>query len=164
MKKHHLLIVFAILLSPLLIIQLLQPQNATTPSPYTSNERFPDRTSDKLSTTVAIDDQAIKTAVRNRRSNVQVHSSGKVSRILPDDTKGSRHQRFIIKISTGQTVLIAHNIDLAPRINTLKVGDIIEFYGVYEWNDKGGVVHWTHHDPNNRHIHGWIHHDGQTYQ
>lgn len=161
MKKILIPIGIAILLLPFI---LNQQDSSVSQSPHISHDLSLDRVKVDPPPPVAIDDQAIKTAVRNRQSNVQVRSSGTVSRILPDDTKGSRHQRFIIKISTGQTVLIAHNIDLAPRINTLKVGDIIEFYGVYEWNDKGGVVHWTHHDPNNRHIHGWIHHDGQTYQ
>ena len=35
---------------------------------------------------------------------------------LPDDNKGTRHQRFILKLSSGQTLLVAHNIDLADKI------------------------------------------------
>ncbi|MGS0673803.1 DUF3465 domain-containing protein [Shewanella sp. 0m-4] len=97
-------------------------------------------------------------------SNLQVQSSGVVSKVLADDDKGSRHQRFIVTLPHGQTVLVAHNIDLAPRIADLNVGDSVEFYGEYEWNDRGGVVHWTHHDPRGRHIGGWLKHNGQTYQ
>ncbi|ABZ78056.1 putative cold-shock DNA-binding domain protein [Shewanella halifaxensis HAW-EB4] len=97
-------------------------------------------------------------------SNLQVQSRGVVSKVLADDNKGSRHQRFILTLPHGQTVLVAHNIDLAPRISDLNVGDSVEFYGEYEWNKRGGVVHWTHHDPQGRHIGGWLKHNGQTYQ
>ncbi|WP_312209082.1 DUF3465 domain-containing protein, partial [Acinetobacter variabilis] len=27
-----------------------------------------------------------------------------------------------------------------------------------------GVIHWTHHDPSNKHISGWLKHQGKTYQ
>ncbi|MDE1266260.1 DUF3465 domain-containing protein, partial [Vibrio aestuarianus] len=37
-------------------------------------------------------------------------------------------------------------------------------YGEYEWNKKGGVMHWTHNDPNNKHPHGWLKHNGKTYE
>ena len=107
---------------------------------------------------------SISSAYKTKASDVQVNSSGIVVKILPDDNKGSRHQRFILKLSTGQTVLIAHNIDLAPKIKTISVGDSVEFYGEYEWNNKGGVVHWTHHDPAGRHKGGWLKHDGVLHQ
>jgi len=83
---------------------------------------------------------------------------------LPDDTSGSRHQRFILKLSSGQTLLVAHNIDLAPRISSLRVGDAVQFYGEYEWNQKGGVLHWTHRDSRGSHVAGWLRHQGKTYQ
>lgn len=103
-------------------------------------------------------------AINHRQSDVQVMGSGKVIHILPDDNKGSRHQKFIVKIQEGKTILIAHNIDLAPRINNLSKGDKITFFGEYEWTEKGGVVHWTHHDPNGYHIDGWLKHKNKTYQ
>jgi hypothetical protein len=109
-------------------------------------------------------DQAITNAYQNRLSDIQVSGSGKVSRILRDDNEGSRHQRFILRLSSGQTLLIAHNIDLAPKINTLQEGDVVQFFGEYEWNSKGGVVHWTHHDPGGSHVGGWLKHDGRKYE
>ena len=109
-------------------------------------------------------ENALNNAYENRRSNIQVQDTGVVVKILPDDLAGSRHQRFILTMSDGQTVLIAHNIDLAPRINGLRTGDVVAFYGEYEWNKKGGVIHWTHHDPNGRHIGGWLEHDGKKYR
>jgi hypothetical protein len=87
-----------------------------------------------------------------------------VIRVLADDLDGSRHQRFIVQLASGQTLLITHNIDIAPRITGVKVGDSVSFYGEYVWNEKGGVIHWTHHDPQRRHVAGWVIHDGKTYK
>ncbi len=103
-------------------------------------------------------------AWNNEQSDTQVEGSGTVIRLLPDDNDGSRHQRFILKLPSGQTVLMAHNIDLAPRIPALAAGDRVEFCGEYEWNRKGGVIHWTHRDPAGRHPGGWLKHRDKTYQ
>ena len=110
------------------------------------------------------DDQHIAQAYANRQSNLQVRGEGIVRRILSDDTRGRRHQRFILELASGQTLLMAHNIDIAPRIEGLREGDTVAFYGEYEWNDRGGVIHWTHHDPDGRHADGWLKHNGITYQ
>lgn len=109
-------------------------------------------------------DAIIYNAFLNHISDLQVSGQGIVIKILPDDNVGSRHQKFIIKLSSGQTLLIAHNIDLSNRIGSLREGDSIEFYGEYEWNDKGGVIHWTHRDPNGYHEDGWLQHNGKKYQ
>lgn len=109
-------------------------------------------------------DQGLAAAIESHRSNVQVEGSGRVTRVLADDNDGSRHQRFIVQLGTGQTVLVAHNIDLASRVASLKVGDPVEFNGEYEWNARGGVIHWTHRDPRGSHADGSIKHEGRTYQ
>ena len=109
-------------------------------------------------------DAVIATAFSNHTSNLQVSGQGIVIKLLPDDNRGSRHQKFILKLANGLTLLVAHNIDLAPRINSLREGDTVEFYGEYEWNERGGVIHWTHRDPNGRHVAGWLRHQGQRYQ
>jgi len=106
----------------------------------------------------------LQNAYRHGLSNIQVKAFGRVIKILKDDNKGSRHQRFILSFPSGQTVLIAHNIDLAPKIDNLKIGDTIYFFGEYIWNKKGGVIHWTHHDPGGRHVAGWLKHQGHIYQ
>jgi Protein of unknown function (DUF3465) len=103
-------------------------------------------------------------AFEARDSGKQVTGSGVVTRILADDNDGSRHQRFILRLESGQTVLVAHNIDVAPRLAGLKNGDSVAFNGEYEWNARGGVVHWTHHDPDGSHVAGWLKHGGRTYQ
>jgi hypothetical protein len=108
-------------------------------------------------------DAALARAWEDGSSGVRVSGRGRVTRILGDDSLGDRHQRFVLALDSGQTILIAHNIDLAPRVEPLREGDLVEFNGEYEWNDKGGIVHWTHHDPQGRQAGGWLRHDGRTY-
>jgi len=117
-----------------------------------------------LSLSSNANDAQLRQAYQNQISDLQVQGYGFVSRLLSDDNKGSRHQRFILKLQNQQTILIAHNIDLAPKIHGLKIGDRVDFNGEYEWNKKGGVIHWTHHDPANRHEGGLLKHYGKVYQ
>jgi Protein of unknown function (DUF3465) len=114
--------------------------------------------------TATLVDDPIRRAFASRASDVQVEGEGKVISILVDDLDGSRHQRFIVQLASGQTLLITHNIDIAPRIIGLKAGDSVSFNGEYVWNEKGGVIHWTHHDPQGRHVAGWVIHNGKTYK
>lgn len=109
-------------------------------------------------------DEALARAFKQRTSNIQVEGRGIVRRVLSDDNDGSRHQRFVVALASGQTLLIAHNIDLAQRVAGLRKGDVVSFSGEYEWNAEGGVIHWTHRDPNERHPAGWIKHNGKVYQ
>ena len=102
----------------------------------------------------------IAQAVAQRESGFMVTVDARVKKTLPDDNEGSRHQRFLIDLSSGHTLLVAHNIDLAERI-PLGRGDAVRVHGQYEWNEKGGVLHWTHHDPAKRHEGGWIEFEGR---
>lgn len=125
------------------------------------------KSSDFIQTSLAksdLDNTTLANAYRNHKSNIQVSGSGRIIRILADDTNGRKHQKFILQIASGQTLLISHNIDLASRIDSLSEGDTVDFFGEYEWNSKGGVIHWTHHDPGGHHISGWLKHNGTTYQ
>jgi len=110
------------------------------------------------------DEAAIAQAFNSHRSGVEVTGSGVVERLLPDDDSGGRHQRFILRLTSGQTLLVAHNVDIASRVQDLKVGDTVQFKGQYEWNSQGGVIHWTHHDPTGTHQLGWLKHGGKLYE
>lgn len=109
-------------------------------------------------------DELLRRAFANHESSLQVQGGGVVQRVLSDDNNGSRHQRFILQLASGQTLLVAHNIDLAPRVAGISAGDRVEFNGEYEWSAQGGVMHWTHRDPQGRHEGGWLRHGGRTYQ
>lgn len=103
-------------------------------------------------------------AYNDKVAKLQIKAQGTIVKILKDDLEGSRHQRLLLRVNDNQTVLIAHNIDLAPRIPNPEVGGVVEFYGEYVWNNKGGVIHWTHKDPSGRHVDGWLKYQGKTYQ
>jgi hypothetical protein len=102
-------------------------------------------------------------AFEQRARDTWVIGAGTVERILRDDTKRPRHQRFVLQSDGGPTLLLAHNIDLAPRV-PLRRGDRIAFRGQYAWNDQGGVVHWTHRDRRDRKAGGWIRWKGQNFR
>jgi hypothetical protein len=110
-----------------------------------------------------ISNDAIEQAFKTKKSDVQVSGKGVVIKQLKPDNKGSRHQKFLVRINAQQMLLFAHNIDLAPEV-PLQVGDEISFYGEYVYNPKGGIIHWTHHAPRNDHEAGWISLNGKKYQ
>ena len=131
-----------------------------------SAEPSPGQTSSSAGTvasSAANTDAHLAQLFKTQASNVQVSGAGTVSRLLTDDNDGSRHQRFILQLDSGQTLLVAHNIDIAPRLNGLSVGDRVAFYGEYVYTDQGGTIHWTHHDPSGTHVTGWLHWNGQKY-
>ena len=155
--------VIALLIAAYLGLDLQQSQPLIPSASDTTTETLdsepnlvPSQTTDDL--------DRIARAFQQRQSDLQVRSSGQVIAVLPDDHEGSRHQKFILELPNGQTVLVAHNIDLAPRIQSIQKQDQVEFYGEYEYSDKGGVIHWTHHDPARKHVDGWLKHQGRTYQ
>ncbi|MDR0943911.1 MAG: DUF3465 domain-containing protein [Ruminococcus sp.] len=123
-------------------------------------------TTAKTTTTAFVDEEAeyIKSLFDSQTSDVWVTGSGVVNRVLSDDTKGDKHQRFILELSTGQTILFAHNIDIAPRVEDIAKGDIISFYGEYIYSDEGGTIHWTHHDPDGSSDGGWLKRGDTVYK
>ncbi|CAM4100819.1 DUF3465 domain-containing protein [Acinetobacter pragensis] len=162
--------VIALLAAAYFGIDLQHNKMEQSASPHVSEEQLPaevkvQHDSAQIQQHQRQDDTAkIAQAFAQQQSNVQVQASGQVKAVLRDDTEGSKHQKFILKLSNGQTVLVAHNIDLSPRIQNLQKGDMVEFYGEYEYSGQGGVIHWTHLDPNKRHEDGWLKHDGKIYQ
>jgi hypothetical protein len=109
-----------------------------------------------------VDNSALIQAFQNKKSHLFIEGSGVVKKLLPDDNKGAKHQKFLVIISSEQTLLFAHNVDLAPSV-PVKVGDTIQFRGEYIYNPKGGVLHWTHRDPQGKTEGGWIKLNDQLY-
>ncbi len=96
-----------------------------------------------------------ESAFEHKYNNVMLTVQGRVTKRLSTDTIGNRHQRFVIALPDGQSILVVHNIDDAPRVS-LRVGDEVEVRGRYIWNEQGGEMHWTHHDPLGKLAGGYI--------
>lgn len=96
-------------------------------------------------------------------SKVEVLFAAKVKKLLADDTQGLPHQRFLLELNNGTTVLVAHDTKYAPKV-PINPGDVLVIQGEYVWNKKGGLVHWTHHSDTPRHASGYIEFNGQRYQ
>ncbi len=113
--------------------------------------------------------RAVIQAYEAEQSDVLVEFDAVVTKLLSDDKEGDAHQRFIVRLPAeagfDRTLLISHNIDLAPRV-PVREGDSVRIRGEYEWSQQGGVIHWTHHNPNRnpRHPGGWIEHNGNRYE
>ncbi len=122
-------------------------QSNTIESPYDSNKE------------VLNQNKTLEMLYKSKTSGVFVTFKAKVINILSDDNDGSRHQRLILE-HNNMTVLLAHNIDVADRV-PVKKNDTITVNGQYEWNDKGGVVHWTHKKDNNPY--GWVMYNNKKY-
>lgn len=135
----------------------LEPPPEVSRAPLADEPAAGERTADA-------DADSVRQAFEARVSGQMRHVAGRVQRILADDRDGSPHQRFIIVTDYGQTLLIAHNLDLAPRLAGLAEGDLVRVYGQYEWNAQGGVMHWTHDDPQGEHPAGHIEWQGRRYQ
>lgn len=98
--------------------------------------------------------------------DVWIECSGTVVRVLKDDRDPPRHERFVLSVpgDDAGTILVAHNIDLAPRV-PVHAGDTVTLRGEYEWNREGGVIHETHHATSARGAPGgWVRFAGTTYQ
>lgn len=86
---------------------------------------------------------------------------GTVTKLLPDDNQGSRHQHFLFQTAQGKTIKIAHNTDLAEYV-PVKVGDKVEVKCEYIKASPYDVAHWTHYDPRGGEG-GYIKHNGKIY-
>jgi hypothetical protein len=153
--KKHLLVLLAMCVALSFSACRAPTNNPTGTQPLESTS---------VSTSASMDAGAIVEAYGAHRNVPQVQGSGLVTKVLKDDTKGLQHQKFLLKVSDNITILIAHNIDLAPRVADINEGDIVAFKGEYIYTPKGGTVHWTHKDPRGHHEAGYLKHNGKTYE
>lgn len=104
----------------------------------------------------------LRAAAHDPNAKFWTSIQGEVIKNLKDDTEGDRHQKFLLQIADDLTLLVSHNIDVATRV-PVREGDLVSVQGEYVWNNRGGVVHWTHRDPSGRKTGGWIELNGKRY-
>jgi hypothetical protein len=114
-------------------------------------------------TSPALDDCEVIADQTNQLSKVEVTVVARVKKLLPDDTRGLEHQKFLLILSNGTTILVAHDLHYAPRV-PIQPGDLLKIHGEYIFNRLGGLIHWTHHSDTFRHESGWIEFNGKIYE
>ncbi len=97
---------------------------------------------------------------QNARSRVEVTATGKVMRILGTRVGPSgTHEGFLVRLNGaaahGLTVRVEDNVDITGPI-PLATGDDVEVRGEYLYDPRGGLIHFTHHDPRARHAGGYV--------
>ena len=85
-----------------------------------------------------------------------------VIKILPDDTTGSQHQKWIVSLANGRSLLCVYNMDITSRI-PIKVGDVVSMGGQYIYTRAGGLIHWLHADPRGERPNGYVDLNGTRY-
>jgi hypothetical protein len=111
------------------------------------------------------DNASVERAFAEHRSQIEVTAEGSVARLLTDESGPSgTHQRFIVRLATStQTLLIDNNVSIGRRV-PVAPGDAVIVHGEYVWNEQGGLIHFTHHDPAHTHEGGWIELTGTRYE
>lgn len=110
------------------------------------------------------DNRAAQRAFEDHSDSVEITITGTVDRLLSDQNGPSGlHERFIVRLTNvGMTVLVEHNLSIAPRV-PVAAGETVVVHGEYIWNAQGGLVHFTHHDPDRSHEGGYILYGGKRY-
>lgn len=107
---------------------------------------------------------AVQRAFEQHSDGAEVTATGIVDRVLSDQSGPSGpHERFIVRLSSGMTLLIEHNLSIAPRV-PVAVGMAVTVHGEYVWNAEGGLLHFTHHDPDRSHEGGYVLYGGKRYE
>lgn len=103
---------------------------------------------------------AVYDAWQNGRSRLEVTATGKITRLFGIRAGPSGlHEGFLVRLSGaaghGLTVRVEDNVDITGLI-PLSAGENVEVRGEYIYDESGGLIHFTHHDPRGRHAGGYV--------
>lgn len=104
----------------------------------------------------------VEQAYRNQQSGVMVEVTGRVVRILIDDTDDLQVQKFVIRLQNGRSVLVFYNFHSGDPV-PVSINHEVIVRGEYSWTESGGLIQWTRRDYSTERRHGWIEHLGRKY-
>jgi len=110
---------------------------------------------------------AIYNAWLTQHSHLEVTASGVIARDLGTRSGVSgTHEGFLLHLSgasgRGLTVRVEANVDFTGLM-PIAAGEPVVVRGEYEFDSRGGVIHWTHRDPRGRHPDGYIQIQNKRY-
>lgn len=108
------------------------------------------------------DSDIIRAVNDQRRVDFVEGGSLVVSKVLPDDRSGLKHQKWVVRLSNGKEMEAVYNLDMCPRV-PINVGDKIAMGGQFVWTNKGALLHWLHHDPRGNRPDGFVYAKGQFH-
>lgn len=121
------------------------------------------RSADQVVAPVNANDSDIIRAVNDqRRVNFVEGADMVVTKVLPDDNSGAKHQKWTVRLSNGKLLQAVYNLDMCPHV-PLKVGDVVSMGGEFIWTGGGGLIHWLHHDPRGNRPDGYVFVNGEYY-
>ncbi len=106
----------------------------------------------------------IEFAYKQQRGGMQVTSLGRIVKILDNQSTPYAAQQILIRLNSGRKLIIKHNIEIAKPVVDLKVGEVLQFSGIYKWNHKGGMILSTHYEAANPKRSGWLMYRDIVYQ
>jgi hypothetical protein len=108
------------------------------------------------------DSQIVAAAQSHRRVDYVEGSGLVVIRLLPDDTSGLQHQKWVVRLSDGEEMQAVYNSDMCERV-PIKVGDVISMGGMFLYTEIGPMLHWLHFDPKGNRPDGYVEVNGKAY-
>ncbi len=110
---------------------------------------------------------AVFDAWRAQRSHIEVTARGVIARDLGTRAGVSAaHEGFLLHLAgasgRGLTVRVEANVDFTGPM-PIAAGESVIVRGEYEFDARGGVIHWTHRDPRGRHPGGYIEIQNKRY-
>ncbi|MDP3509818.1 MAG: DUF3465 domain-containing protein [Candidatus Melainabacteria bacterium] len=111
----------------------------------------------------AVDDAQIIQAQSQQARKVELTVTAPIKKLLREEDYREPHQRFLLILSNGTTVLVANDLQYGTYA-PVQEGNVVRIHGEYIWNERGGVLHWTHKSDEPRHESGYIDFNGMRYQ